>query len=306
MELRHLNAFVVVAEELNFRRAAARLHMSQPPLSQQIKRLEAEVGVRLLQRTTRQVALTAAGEAFLREARNTLQSAHAAPRVARQAAAGQIGALRLGFSGPTSYEVLLLLVRRFREQNPKVRFDIISPVFGGELVEKLDRQEVDAGLLRLPISANGLRVRELMSHPLAAVLPTEHALAEREEIHLRELSGERFVCYPTDRGSVVNQVVLAACLQHGFSPDFAQEAPDTHTILSLVGAGAGVGLVPLSAGHLEVPGVVVVAVTDPPQVPLGLAWREDDPNPALHALVDLLDQIAADATAEQSSAPMRG
>lgn len=300
MELRHLKAFVIVAEELNFRRAAARLHMSQPPLSQQIKRLEAEVGVRLLQRTTRQVALTAAGEAFLHEARKTLKSAREAPRVARQAAAGQIGELRLGFSGPTSYEVLLLIVRKFRERYPQVRFDIISPLFGGELVEKLNRQEVDAGLLRLPISATGLQLRELMSHPLAAVLPAEHELADREQIHLSELSEERFVCYPTDRGSVVNQVVLAACLQHGFSPNFAQEAPDTHTIMSLVGAGAGIGLVPLSAGHLEVPGVVVAQVFDAPQVPLGLAWREDDGNPALHALVGLLDEIAADATSEQA------
>src|SRR5437763_1396116 len=124
VELRHLEAFAVVAEELNFRRAAERLHMSQPPLSQQIKRLENEVGVPLLRRTTRQVALTAAGEAFLIEVRKVLTAARAAPRVARQAAAGQIGSLRLGFSGPTSYEVMLLIVRKFRERYPQVRFDI--------------------------------------------------------------------------------------------------------------------------------------------------------------------------------------
>ncbi|MEY8040271.1 LysR substrate-binding domain-containing protein [Saccharopolyspora cebuensis] len=294
MELRHLRAFIAVAEELNFRRAAVRLHMSQPPLSQQIKRLEHEVGVALLHRTTRQVALTAAGEAFLVEARKTLKAAQAAPRVARQAAAGEIGSIRLGFSGPTSYQVLLLIVRKFRERFPQVRFDIVSPLLGGELVGLLNRQDVDAGLLRLPISASGLRVRELQRHPLAAALPAGHPLAGDAEVVLPDLRDEGFISYPADRGSVVNQVVQAACLQHGFRPEFVQEAPDTHTILSLVGAGAGVGLVPLSAGHLEVPGVVLLPVRDAPVVPLALAWREDDPNPALRGLVGLLDEVVAE------------
>ena len=294
MELRHLNAFVVVAEELNFRRAAARLHMSQPPLSQQIKRLEQEVGVALLRRTTRQVSLTAAGEAFLREARKTLRAAQAAPRVARQAAAGQIGSIRLGFRGPTSYQALLLIVRKFRERHPPVRFDIVSPLYGGELVDRLARQEVDAGLLRLPVSATGLHLRELQRHPLVVALPAEHPLADGRELGMADLRGEPVISYPADRGSVVNQVVQAACLHLGFCPDFVQEGPDTHTILSLVGAGAGVGFVPMSAGHLDVPGVVLRPLTDAPPVPLALAWRRDDPNPALHALTGLLDEVVAE------------
>ncbi|GAB2762349.1 LysR substrate-binding domain-containing protein [Salinifilum aidingensis] len=292
MELRHLETFVVVAEELNFRRAAQRLHMSQPPLSQQIKRLENEVGVSLLRRTTRSVTLTAAGEAFLAEVRKMLTAAHAAPLAARRAAAGQTGSLRLGFSGPTSYEVLLLIVRKFRERHPHVRFDIISPLYGGELVDRLNRREVDAGLLRLPIPAEeGLSVRELHRHPLAVALPTGHPLSGSSQVDLHDLKDEPIISYPVGRGSVVNQVVQAACLQCGFSPHFAQEAPDTHTILSLVGAGSGVGLVPVSAGHLELPGVLLVPLRDAPAIPLALAWREDDPNPALHALVDLLDEV---------------
>jgi DNA-binding transcriptional LysR family regulator len=294
VELRHLQAFVAVAEELNFRRAAVRLHMSQPPLSQQIKRLEHEVGVVLLRRTTRQVALTAAGEAFLREARKTLQAAEAAPRLARQAAAGEIGVVRLGFSGQTSYRVMLLIVRKFRERYPNVRFDILSPLYGGELVDQINQQEIDAGLLRLPVPTEGLCVRELEQHPLAVALPEDHRLAGARRIGLADLRAESFISYPTNRGSVVNQLVQAACLQHGYSPDFVQEAPDTHTILSLVGAGSGISLVPMPAGHLKVPGVVLVRVHDAPPVPLALVWRADDQNPALGGLIGLLDEVVAE------------
>ncbi|MEU5846644.1 LysR substrate-binding domain-containing protein [Saccharopolyspora shandongensis] len=294
MELRHLQAFVAVAEELNFRRAAVRLHMSQPPLSQQIKRLEHEVGVALLRRTTRQVELTAAGEAFLREARKTLQSAEAAPRLARQAAAGEIGVVRLGFSGQTSYRVMLLIVRKFRERYPNVRFDILSPLYGGELVDHINQHEVDAGLLRLPVPTEGLCVRELDQHPLAVALPDGHRLAGEWRVGLDDLQGESFISYPTNRGSVVNQLVQAACLQRGYNPNFVQEAPDTHTILSLVGAGSGISLVPMTAGHLKVPGVVLVPVHDAPSVPLALVWREGDRNPALAGLVGLLDEVVAE------------
>ncbi|MDA3624161.1 LysR substrate-binding domain-containing protein [Saccharopolyspora sp. WRP15-2] len=294
MELRHLQAFVAVAEELNFRRAAVRLHMSQPPLSQQIKRLEHEVGVPLLRRTTRQVALTAAGEAFLREARKTLESAEAAPKLARQAAAGEIGVVRLGFSGQTSYQVMLLIVRKFRERYPDVRFDIVSPLYGGELVDRIHQQEIDAGLLRLPVPLEGLSVRELEQHQLAVALPDNHRLADGRSVGVADLRDEPVISYPTNRGSVVNQLVQAVCLRHGFNPNFVQEAPDTHTILSLVGAGSGVGLVPATAAHLKVPGVVLVPVHDAPPVPLALVWREGDANPALAGLVGLLDEVVAE------------
>ncbi|MER5387562.1 LysR substrate-binding domain-containing protein [Saccharopolyspora oryzae] len=294
LELRHLQAFVAVAEELNFRRAAVRLHMSQPPLSQQIKRLEHEVGVPLLRRTTRQVALTAAGEAFLREARKTLESAEAAPKLARQAAAGEIGVVRLGFSGQTSYQVMLLIVRKFRERYPDVRFDIVSPLYGGELVDRIHQQEIDAGLLRLPVPLEGLSVRELEQHQLAVALPDNHRLADGRSVGVADLRDEPVISYPTNRGSVVNQLVQAVCLRHGFNPNFVQEAPDTHTILSLVGAGSGVGLVPATAAHLKVPGVVLVPVHDAPPVPLALVWREGDANPALAGLVGLLDEVVAE------------
>ncbi|MFZ3561896.1 LysR substrate-binding domain-containing protein [Streptomyces sp. BH055] len=294
VELRHLRSFVTVAEELNFRRAAERLQMSQPPLSQQIKRLEHEVGVTLLRRTTRQVALTAAGEAFLTEARRALRAAREAPVAARRAASGQTGVVRLGFSGPTSHEVLILMTRKFRERRPRVRLEIHGPLYGGELVTRLTDDEIDAGLMRLPVSGSGIQARELTRHNIVVALPAGHRLATREEIGMDDIQDEPVVSHPTNRGAGIVALIHTAYLAHGSSPRIVQEAPDTHTILTLVGAGVGIGFVPSSAGHLKVPGVVLIPARDIPPLPLALAWRAGDPNPALHALIDLLDEIAED------------
>jgi DNA-binding transcriptional LysR family regulator len=273
-----MEAFIVVAEELNFRRAAERLHIAQPPLSQQIKRLEREVGATLLTRTTRHVALTPAGEAFLHEARRAVQAARAAPCAARDAAAGQTGVVRLGFSGPTSYEVLVLMTRMYRQRRPNVRLDVVGPLLGGQLIERLTREEVDAGLVRLPVPGSRIAVREITRHPIAVALPADHPLAAREKIDLVELRDQPVITNPPNSGAVMLTVIHGAFLAHGFSPNIVQVAPDTHTIMSLVGAGAGIGFVPVSAGHIKLPGVVLVPVPDIPPTPLALAWREHDTN----------------------------
>jgi DNA-binding transcriptional LysR family regulator len=298
MELRHLQAFVAVAEELSFSRAAARLHMTQPPLSQQIKRLEREVGAQLLHRTTRSVELTAAGEAFLREVRVGLEAIAGAQAAARRAAAGQSGRMRLGFSGPTSYRELLFITREFREARPSVRLDVVGPLYAGELAERLQRLEIDAGLLRLPLrddvleaGGHALRVRELIRHSLVAAVPEDHPLAARSELLFADLDGVPLVNYPSGRGSTIRGQLATWFRERGMRLVEAQEAPDTHTILSMAAAGAGVGLVPVSAAHLTVPGLRILPIVDAPPVPLGLAWRADDPNPALSALIAVADGV---------------
>lgn len=303
MELRHLRAFVTVAEELNFRRAAERMRIAQSPLSQQIKRLEREVGVALLRRTTRQVALTAAGEAFLTEARRALAAASAAPQVARQAAAGQIGRVRLGFTGPASYEVLLLLAKAFRREYPNVQLDIAGPAYSGELVGLLHRGTIDAALVRTPVSADGLRIREITRHPLVAVVPAGHPLAGEDAVTMAQLAGQPLIGYPSSRGAAIASVVRGAFTQRDLNPDLSQEAPDTHTIMLLAGAGTGIGLVPASAAHLKVPGVVLVPVRDMRPVALALAWLADNPNPALGSLTGLIDEVRAECGAADSMAP---
>jgi DNA-binding transcriptional LysR family regulator len=292
MEIRHMRSFIAVAEELNFRRAAERLQMAQPPLSQQIKRLERHVGVTLFHRDTRHVALTAAGQAFLAEARRALAAAHAAPQLARQAAAGQIGTVRLGFTGTGSYSVLLLIAQKFRQHRPRVQLSMVGPHYSGELVDQLHRQDADASLIRLPVASSGLRIHELAQDSFLAAIPADHPLAQRSALGIPDLCDQPIIGYPSHRGVSAITAIHSGFMKHGLSPNIVQEAPDMHTIMLLVGAGAGLGLVLRSAEHLKVPGVVLVPVPEIPPLPLALAWREADPNPALHALIELLDEVS--------------
>lgn len=292
-----MHAFMVVAEELSFRRAAERLQMAQPPLSQQIKRLEREVGVELLHRNTRHVALTAAGEAFLGETRKALAATRAAPHVAHQAASGEIGVVRLGFTGPASYWVLLLIVRKFRRLRPDVRLDIVGPSWSGELVDRIHREDVDAALVRLPIRSSAVRIHEITRDPYLAVLPTDHPLAQQDEISIPDLREQPIIGYPSNRGAASPTAIHSGFMEHGISPNIVQEAPDTHTIMLLAGAGGGIGLVLRPAEHLKVPGVALVPVPELPALPLALAWRERDHNPALNAIHELLDEVADESTA---------
>jgi DNA-binding transcriptional LysR family regulator len=290
-----MEAFIVVAEELNFRRAAERLYIAQPPLSQQIKRLEREVGTTLLYRTTRHVSLTPAGEAFLQQAKRAVQAASAAMSAAREVAAGNTGVIRLGFSGPTSYEVLVLIIKKYRARQPHIRLDVVGPVYGGELIDRLGRDEIDAGLVRLPVPASRIALHEITRHPITAALPSGHPLANRDQVSLPELRDEPVISLLADRGAGLLTVIHNAFLAHGFSPRIVQQAPDTHTILSLVGAEVGIGFVPASAAHIKLPGVVLVPVPEIPPIPLALAWREHDANPALQALIDVLPEVSADS-----------
>jgi DNA-binding transcriptional LysR family regulator len=292
MELRHIEAFITVAEELNFRRAAERLHIAQPPLSQQIKRLERDVGAMLLYRTTRHVALTPAGEAFLPEARRAVRGVQAARRAAADAAEGRTGILRLGFSGPASYEVLTLLTRLYRQQRPEVRLDVVGPVYGRDVIEKFNRGKIDASLVRLPVQGSGIAVREILRQEMAVALPADHALANSSHVELFDLRDEPVVSYPADRGLEIPSVVENAFLERGLRPRYIQSAPDAHSIMSLVGAGAGIGFVPFAVGHINLPGVVLLPVPEVPPLPLALAWGEDHTNAALSALIDLIDSVS--------------
>ena len=292
MELRYLQAFVVVAEELNFRRAAERLQMAQPPLSQQIKRLERELGVTLFRRTTRQVTLTPAGEACLAEARKALEATAALPRVGRQAADGLLGTVRLGFTGPASYEVLTIIAGTFRRRCPGVRLEIRPPVFSGELVEAVRNKAVDIALVRLPLDSSGLSVREISTGAICAVLPDSHPLATAERVELKQLVDEPVIDYPSRRGVAFTGSIRSAFLEHGVVPNVVQEAPDTVTLMLLVGAGMGIGFVPMSTRHFVAPGITLRPVDGLPPTTLATIWCEDDENPALHTLVRLLDEVS--------------
>jgi DNA-binding transcriptional LysR family regulator len=175
LELRHLSAFVAIAEELHFGRAAARLQVSQSPLSQSIRALEAELGVRLLERTTRRVTLLPAGEAFLPRAREALAAAAHAVDDARAAAAGELGRLAIGFTGSMTYLLLPVLAKSLRAQLPRLQLQLHGEMLTPDQVESLISGRLDIGLLRPPVERPGLRVEPIGSEPLVAVLPANHS-----------------------------------------------------------------------------------------------------------------------------------
>jgi len=298
LELRHLNAFVAVAEELHFGRAAARLGISQSPLSQSIRALEAELGVRLLDRTTRRVALLPAGEAFLPRAREALAAATLAADDARAAAAGELGRLSIGFTGSMTYLLLPVLAKALRARLPRLQLELHGEMLTPDQVDGLLDGRLDLGLLRPPLERPGLQVEPIGSEPLVAVLPAHHRLARLDKVPVARLENEQFITYPSHFRSVVHDAVAATCAEHGFSPRVAMEVRETSTLVSFVAADAGVALVPASAQLMNIGGAVyreLLGATH--DVQIAIAWRSNDERRLLtnvrHIIRDELETLRA-------------
>jgi DNA-binding transcriptional LysR family regulator len=289
MELRHLRYFIAVAEERHFGRAAARLHIAQPPLSQQIRRFEAELGEPLLYRTTRSVELAPAGEVLLEQGREILAAVDAAIDDARRAARGEYGRLAIGFTGSCTYAMLPALAAAMRQELPGVVLDLQGELLTPAQVARLVDGTLDLGLLRPPVHDRGLSTEVLQSEPLLAVLPDSHPLAESEAIALELLEGEPFITYPSHFRSVVHDAVEDACAAHGFEPVAAHEVSETATLVSFVAAGLGVSLVPASVRNMTVQGAVYrPLVRDTTRVELAVAWRRGDDRPVLARALDVI------------------
>lgn len=284
MELRHLFYFVAVAEELHFGRAAQRLHMAQPPLSQQIRSLEDELGVQLFQRTKRHVELTEAGQAFLSEARLTLAQAEHAIEVARRAGRGETGRLAVGFVGTTTYEVLPIIIRAFQQSYPDVEL-ILHELTTAQQVQALHDKHIHIGLLRPPINDDMLAFETIHREPIGLVLPESHPLAQQTPLaSVAALAQERFIMFPRHLGIGLYDQVISLCQDAGFSPQVRQEAVQMQTILALVAAGLGIALVPASARHLRNNGIVYRPLEDVHvYTELAMAWRKKDISPVAQA-----------------------
>ena len=284
-----LRCFVAVAEELHFHRAAARLNMTQPPLSRQIQLLEHALGVGLLLRGNRAVKLTPAGEAFLRDARRMLRLAERATEHARRIARGQAGRLTIGFTAASGYGVLPRLVGLLRARLPEVELELREMV-SMEQLEALQAGRIDLALLRPMASRPGLRSVRLLREPLLLALPRDHALASRPDAGIAELAGQPLITYPPAEGRYLHDLVMGLFQVSGVVPARVQYVSQTHSILALVGAGLGLALVPEAAGRLCPEGVVLRPV--PGDIPLAaelaLAWREDGENPAAPAVLAAL------------------
>jgi DNA-binding transcriptional LysR family regulator len=287
VELRHVRYFVAVAEEHSFTRAAQRLSIAQSPLSQQIRKLERELGVDLFLRTTRSVQLTHAGTIFYERARYLLASSEAAAEATRKAAVGELGQLSLGFTGSATYELLPALVRAFHARNPDVSLELHSEMLTPAQVEALEQHRIDVGVLRPPVNARGVVIEVLREEPLVVLLPVRHPLAGSRSVSLAALRDETFVGYPSKPLSTLHSVMLTACRQAGFTPRIGQEVAETATLVALVAAGLGVGLVPASVQQLRIRGAVYVPMASPPvSVQLALAYRAGQVSPLVRRYLE--------------------
>ncbi|HYB27665.1 MAG TPA: LysR substrate-binding domain-containing protein [Solirubrobacteraceae bacterium] len=285
MELRQLRYFVAVAEELHFRRAAERLHISQPPLSQQIRALEDELGFALLVRTRRRVELTPAGAAFLRDARTLLAELEGAVATARRIDAGQTGRLRISFVGSALFSIVPGTVERFRRSRPGVEIELHERPTIDQL--RAVRAGVsDVGLVRPPIEDDaGLQVQTVLRERTVAALPAGHELAALSRVPLRRLAAEPLVLFPRDQAPGFHDLLIDSLAGAGAAPRVIQYAPEMLTIMGLVAAGTGVSLVPASVSRLALEGVSYRPVSGAPRSELVAITRAGDDSALVRAFV---------------------
>jgi DNA-binding transcriptional LysR family regulator len=292
LELRQLRYFIAVAEELHFGRAAARLHMTQPPLSQAIAALEELLGAPLFLRNRRTVELAAAGIALLPEARRLLAQADGLPELARRAAGGQAGRLALAFVTSCDYSVLPPFLRRYSERYPDVHLHLLEATSDVQ-AEELLRGRIDAGLLipPLPDKAQGeLDYLKVLDEPLILCAPAGLDLpANNAAVRLQDLPRLPLIVFPREISPALHDAILSCFRAAGITPVIGQLAIQMQTIVSLVSAGMGLALVPQSVSNLMRPGVEYRALADPtPLVETGIAWRRDNPSPVLKGFLELL------------------
>jgi DNA-binding transcriptional LysR family regulator len=286
-----LRYFVAVAETLHFGRAAERLHIAQPPLSQQIRRLEDELGVQLFQRTNRRVEVTEAGRLFLVEAARTLAQADRAAWVAVRAHRGELGRLVIGYMASAELSVFPRVLPAFRERYPDVKLtlQILAP---REQLQRLRSGRLHVGFVRLPLSDRTLAIVPIWREPLVAVLPERHALARRPTVSLRELRDESFVIFPRRHAPGYYDSLMAIFRRADLAPKLVQESEKLQTILSLVAMGRGVALMPKCVTVLARTGIVCRPLQ--PRVPdteLGLVYDPANRSALVQTFVGLAKDI---------------
>jgi DNA-binding transcriptional LysR family regulator len=291
--LEQLRGFLAVAEELHFGRAAERLTMTQPPLSRQIQKLERAVGAQLLERDNRRVALTAAGEVFLGEARRLLSLADTAPELARRVSSGSHGVVRIGFTAASTYGTLGRLLNEVDRGLPHIGLDLQEMVTREQIAALLN-EEVDLGLARPPFDAETFGSRLLHREALLVAVPTGHRLLELgREVVADDLAAEPVVMHSPTRARYFYDLVVS--MVPAASGNAVHMVSQVLTMLWLVAAGRGVAFVPASAARLPIEGVEFVRLdtTVPDPVELHLLWVRESRNPALWRVLELLERVDA-------------
>lgn len=294
MELRQLRYFLAVAEHAHFGQAADALHMAQPALSRAIRQFEAELGAELFARSTRSVALTAAGAALLPEARSILTRAERLGTLVRQTAEGYVGTVRIGCTGSASYGYLPGLIRELCVTLPGLEFEVETEMLTPDQERALLEGRLDVGIIRLPVASDELEWRVVLREPLVAALPVTHPLAGREQLSVGDLRDEPFINYRSTSGSAMGAAVVRICQEAGFTPRSVREVTETGTLLALVAAGLGVAVVPAGAAAMSLDGLCFRELADVTQtVDLALAWRRDEQPPAVRRLLDAVEHGGA-------------
>jgi DNA-binding transcriptional LysR family regulator len=281
-----LETFVAVAEELHFRRAAERLHLAQPAVSRQIRRLEDELGVQLFVRDQRKVILTEAGRIFLREARTILAQVELAQQQARRAQRGELGGLSVGYSEFFIVNRLFPgVVHLYRERFPEVALQM-HELLPAQHVEALLEDVIDVGVVWMPVAAEGLRVETLFEEPLMVALPADHPLSSNAQVALEDLAAEPFVLFPRWESPGYYDLIIGACQEAGLVPRVVLEANTMKGMASMVAEGIGVSFLPHDA--YDKPGVVYKEITHHDLLAAAaLVWRSEDESPVLKGFLEV-------------------
>jgi len=310
MELRHLRYFVAVAEELNFSRAAGRVYLSQPALSQQIRKLEEELGVNLFHRTKRRVELTEAGKVLLEGARQALVQIEQTTRAVREVGGAAGSHLKVGFPEYANHTIVAEILQAFKRRYPYVdleEHEMFTLQDTLRQVHELRNGGLDVGFLLLPFDDDTLEVERVLRIELLAALPEDHPLASRSEVPMRKLEGERIMLFSRHFHPGCYDYVVSCCKEAGFSPDMVQHREpqlySSATTFRMVASGIGIGIVarPLVSSFPH-PGVVLKPLKDPsPKLDLVAAWRRKDPSSNLRAFLEVVREVVPDEVRVNSS-----
>ncbi|WP_131682410.1 LysR substrate-binding domain-containing protein [Pseudarthrobacter sp. YALA5] len=301
MDIRQLNYFIAVAEERHFGRAAKRLHMAQPPLSQQIRQLEEQIGVQLFNRTTRRVDLTAAGQLLLDRGRQIVNDVATLQADVYQVGKGATGVLRVGFSGSATYGVMPQVARLAKQLLPGLSLALHGEMLTPSMEAGLRNGTLDAALLRPPVAAEDIDYRTVAQEPLVVALPSFSALAVDQPVAIHELQDQDFIAYPPE--SVLYRTTADLCRQAGFQPRISQVVGETSTMLAFVAAGSGVAVMPSSVQAFQLDGVAYRELENVPEVELAVAWMRGHHSALLK---NFLDVVVTATAGPAVSAPAHG
>ncbi|GAL31055.1 aromatic hydrocarbon utilization transcriptional regulator CatR (LysR family) [Vibrio variabilis] len=292
MEIKQIRYFIAVAQELHFRNAARRLNISQPPLSYQIRKLEDELGVLLLERDTRNVTLTKAGKYFYDRSQRILNKLDKEVAVTQNIHNGQTGSIVLGFSGSAVFSLLPAIIKQSRYIFPDLILDV-RQLTTQEQIKELNLGNIDVGILVPPVYDNTINTYTIKREGFNLCVPENHHLASRHCIDIVELSNEKFVMTRREDGEGYYDLIIALCMEGGFTPSIIQTAKEQQTIVSLVAACIGIAIVPESTRNIANTSVVFIPINSKIRKQSSVAWKEKLQNEELSSFIEVIKQLRA-------------